>query len=394
MDRESPNTRHQKSEEWNPQRIDLSSRINSKRGKRTGRPKREENNQGTMFESFTNMDDVMAMAIQKSLNSAEPDEPKHQTMAESFRNLDCAMAQAQKNSLSDDYECGKGDKKTFHESFVDLDDATALAIKKSLESEQDKSLFESFANLDGAMSEALKNSLNLDDNSDDSMFESFVNLDEAMAQALKNSLNEGNDEVEDCAFGGGKYEYLERLEEDGSEDDSEISDSIQSGNSTGKGLKSSFTSVNNSRVEFVAEPAPNLSRLARRHADRRLRKDKIRASLNFDGAEEDGDSGANVEQPGGGRRNSAPPRPLTRDSSGASERRRAMRKPSSADGSNNIINTNNDRLTDLHYSSGQSTSDFMKDVPCQTRRKKKTSMFGRNSFGRTSKTEKSIEEKS
>jgi len=398
MDREAPNTQHQKSEEWNPQRIELSSRSSGS-SRRTGRHKREEKNQATMFESFTNMDDVMAMAMQESLKSAEAvDEPKRQTMAESFRDLDCAMAQAQKNSLSDGYECGD----------VDLDDATALAIENSLKSDQDKSLFESFANLDGAMAEALMNSLNLGDkdNSNDSMFESFSNLDEAMAQALKNSLNEGHGE------------YLERLDEDDSEDDSEISDSIQSGNSTGQGCKSSFTSVSSSRVEFVAEPAPNLSRVTRRHANRRLRKERCGESLNLGKREEDGDIGANVEQPGGGRhksapsqppltldeleqpgggtRNSAPSKPLTRDSSGANERRRAMRKP------NDTINTNNDGLTDLHYCSGKSTSDFMKmkdvnlDVPCQTRRKKKSSIFGinRNSLMRRSKTEKSIEEKS
>lgn len=257
---------------------------------------------------------------------------------QSFRNLDLALEQARANSLRDNHAKvhDANDQKYFHhknsiyESFRDLDDATALAIQNSLADKPGaRGLFESFRNLDGAMAQAMKNSLgpsaedDIDDDNDGrggGLFESFRNLDAAMAQAMKNSLSEPTEQgLERSAFlsGASAYSHLARLEESDSEDDDDSGNELDANRRSqmrclsgsihdmvaGKEVRRR-TSVESTQVsvgvEHVNEAAPNLSRISRRHANKRFEENRRHASLTF-GEEEDEEEAEKPASRGGGR---------------------------------------------------------------------------------------------
>jgi hypothetical protein len=96
----------------------------------------------TVYESFSNLDEAMAIAIQNSLIESEG--VRKTSLFESFRNLDGALKQAMAASLENADVCtvggggGKGARGNLCESFSDLDDAMALAIKLSLGDDADK----------------------------------------------------------------------------------------------------------------------------------------------------------------------------------------------------------------------------------------------------------------
>lgn len=268
----------------------------------------------------------MEIAKQQSLQSTK--EAERSTMIQSFRNLDLALAQAKQDSLS---ECNNDKRTSYHntgdmlQSFRDLDEATAQAIQNSL-SDKGRCMFESFRNLDGALDQAMMDSLNHCANGDkkkstsksrgqkiDTVYESdFDDLEDAIKLAMDASLRDEDNgnamdgsfkscgnvgKLGDSAIGKGDYQYLAQLYEEGAASSShqrgsQLDDQMlkkegrrrsSHGDLGGEegGCPWETNSEPLSRVEHVAEPAPNLSRLARRHANQRLAKDRKAASLNY-----------------------------------------------------------------------------------------------------------------
>ena len=196
---------------------------------------------------------------------------------QSFRNLDLALQQAKQNSLAD------MNTKEMCDSLTNLDEATALAIQNSL----DKSMYESFRNLGGAIEQARNQSLSDSNKSDDdsNMFESFRNLEDAMAMAMAASLEEEKGKKQRSSNFGVDNCILEGDENSESEDSVELQQVVKS-NSTRKMGKNSGGDNNNSSsagIVHVAEAAPDLERLARRHANRRFEQERVRANHGGEG---------------------------------------------------------------------------------------------------------------
>jgi len=184
-----------------------------------------------------------------------------------------ALQQAKQNSLTD------MNTKEMCDSLTNLDEATALAIQNSL----DKSMYESFRNLGGAIEQARNQSLSDSNKSDDdsNMFESFRNLEDAMAMAMAASLEEEKGKQRSSNFGADNC-ILEGDEDSESEEDSVELQQVVKSNSTRKmGKNTSGGDGNNSSsagIVHVAEAAPDLERLARRHANRRFEQERVRAN--------------------------------------------------------------------------------------------------------------------
>ena len=101
----------------------------------------DNSNSRTVYESFSNLDEAMAIAIRNSLTDSEGGGER--SLLESFRNLDGALKQAAAVSMENSGVCtvgggGKGTRGNLCESFSDLDDAMALAIRLSLGDDADK----------------------------------------------------------------------------------------------------------------------------------------------------------------------------------------------------------------------------------------------------------------
>ena len=197
---------------------------------------------------------------------------KHQ-FVQSFRNLDMALQQAKQNSLTD------MNTKEMCDSLTNLDEATALAIQNSL----DKSMYESFRNLGGAIEQARNQSLSDSNKSDDSnMFESFRNLEDAMAMAMAASLEEEKGKKQRSSNFGADNCILEGDEDSESEDSVELQEVVKSNSTRKMGKNTSGGDSNNNSssagIVHVAEAAPDLERLARRHANRRFEQERVRAN--------------------------------------------------------------------------------------------------------------------
>jgi len=197
---------------------------------------------------------------------------KHQ-FVQSFRNLDMALQQAKQNSLAD------MKTKEMCDSLTNLDEATALAIQNSL----DKSMYESFRNLGGAIEQARNQSLSDSNKSDDdsNMFESFRNLEDAMAMAMAASLEEEKGKQQSSNFGADNC-ILEGDENSESEDSVELQQVVKTNSTRKMGRNNSSGGDNNNSssagIVHVAEAAPDLERLARRHANRRFEQERVRAN--------------------------------------------------------------------------------------------------------------------
>ena len=182
-----------------------------------------------------------------------------------------ALQQAKQNSLTD------MNTKEMCDSLTNLDEATALAIQKSL----DKSMYESFRNLGGAIEQARNQSLSDSNKSDDSnMFESFRNLEDAMAMAMAASLEEEKGKQRSSNFGADNC-ILEGDEDSESEGSVELQQVVKSNSTRKMGKNTSGGDNNNSSsagIVHVAEAAPDLERLARRHANRRFEQERVRAN--------------------------------------------------------------------------------------------------------------------
>lgn len=314
-----------------------------------------------------------------------------QRTLQSFRNLEVALQQAQQNSL---------------------DEATTLAIANSLnELEKDKgNMFESFRNLDGALEKACQDSLNT---GDVPLFESFRNLDEAMAMAMQASLDDSNQpkkggkraSISNSKFGGDDYHHLERLEEgddawsdsEGSMDAADMNRIVTSSFRRKQGSnRSSGADMNNTsgRVEYVAEAAPDLERLARRHANRRFEEAQRSANLVVPNVPEDSNG-----QDDGGSGEGRPRRASTRRRRSASERIEmgitpkvvddegtkgaAVRRASSM--SATMDSSGQEEAADLHYAKGRRGSALLEaqvtdDHTPKDRRKKRISTNSKKIF--------------
>ena len=303
-----------------------------------------------------------------------------------------------------------------------LDEATRLAIGNSLnELEKDKgNMFESFRNLDGALEKACQDSLNTDDVP---LFESFRNLDDAMAMAMQASLDDSNPKkggkkasISNSKFGGDNYHHLERLEEgddawsdsEGSMDAADMNKVVTNSFRRKQGSnRNSSADVNNTsgRVEYVAEAAPDLERLARRHANRRFEEAQRSASLtvpdtsNDSNGQDDGGSGegrprrVSVDKDKRRRRRSASERiemgitpKVVEDEE---TKRTAVRRASSmsaagidSSGHDRTLLTDEDKdaaaAADIHYAKGRRGSALLEaqvtdDLTPKDRRKKKSS---------------------
>ena len=268
-----------------------------------------------------------------------------------------------------------------------LDEATTLAIANSLnELEKDKgNMFESFRNLDGALEKACQDSLN---SGDVPLFESFRNLDDAMAMAMQASLDDSNQpkkggkraSISNSKFGGDDYHHLERLEEgddawsdsEGSMDSANMNRIVTSSFRRKQGSnRSSSADMNNTsgRVEYVAEAAPDLERLARRHANRRFEEAQRSASLVVPNVPEDSngqdDGGSGEGRPRRAstsrRRRSASERiemgitPKVVDDEGT--KRAAVRRASSM--SATMDSSGQEEAADLHYAKGRRGSALL-----------------------------------
>lgn len=246
-------------------------------------------------ESFRNLEAVLAQAKAESLQQQSSGRIDRRgslkkggmvggggggSMIESFRNLDAALRQAEQNSLSElsyNHTDTSNTTSQLYEAINGLDDDTARAIQQSLNNDTDKNMFESFRNLSGELGQAKHNSLS--DMGQE--FESFRNLDEAMAMAMKMSLDDQKKE---------QKKIMEKVQEE--EDSDSCSESSKSSSSESMDLhealsssrdkkgditKSTFhTRANNSsgRVVHVNEAAPDLERLAHRHANRRFEENR------------------------------------------------------------------------------------------------------------------------
>lgn len=308
-----------------------------------------------------------------------------------------------------------------------LDEATTLAIANSLnELEKDKgNMFESFRNLDGALEKACQDSLN---SGDVPLFESFRNLDDAMAMAMQASLDDSNQpkkggkraSISNSKFGGDDYHHLERLEEgddawSDSEESMDAADMNRIATSSFRrkqgSNRSSGADMNNTsagRVEHVAEAAPDLERLARRHANRRFEEAQRNASLvvpdvsKDSKGEDDGESGGrprrvSLDKDKRRRRRSASERiemgitPKVVDDEGT--KRTAVRRASSmsatmdSSGHDRALLTDDGKeaAADIHYAKGRRGSALLEaqvtdDLTPKDRRKKGSSTKKKKTF--------------
>ena len=247
---------------------------------------------------------------------------------QSFRNLDVALQQAKQNSLAD------MNTKEMCDSLTNLDEATALAIQNSL----DKSMYESFRNLGGAIEQARNQSLSDSNKSDDSnMFESFRNLEDAMAMAMAASLEEEKGKKQRSSNFGADNCILEGDEDSESEDSVELQQVVKSNSTRKMGKNSSGGDSNNNSssagIVHVAEAAPDLERLARRHANRRFEQERVRANDGGEGVTQSMNCGRTRRS---GRRISdtdlsGQTEELVEEEGASSSRRRVERRRSSAD---------------------------------------------------------------
>ena len=100
----------------------------------------DNNNSRSVYESFRNLDEAMAIAIRKSLTDSKGGE--EMSLFESLRNLDGALKQAAAVSIENAGVCtvggGNGTRGNLCESFSNLDDVIALAIRLLLGDDADK----------------------------------------------------------------------------------------------------------------------------------------------------------------------------------------------------------------------------------------------------------------
>jgi hypothetical protein len=251
-----------------------------------------------LFRSCRNMDmpnnnavddDRMMMMMNNNTNNtnATARSAMEQGMFESFRNLDSAMSRAKHASLK------PGGMEEHDENgnvivVTGMDD-TNNGTTSSDDYEHQQHLRRSNGNMSAS------------DRTETSLFESFVNLDDAMAMAIKLSINDGmedydgfgEDELFDNDGGGGRtLGRLAEYEDDNNNNNDDAT--VRSGTDrmldqkqrvhratldNANAVDSSSQSFN-PRVEHVSRPAPNLSRLARRHADRRLAQDRAANNKN------------------------------------------------------------------------------------------------------------------
>jgi len=240
-----------------------------------------------MYQSFQDLDEATALAIQNSLNEQD------RGLFESFRNLDGAMDQAAKNSMngvggscSPSAAAASGKKmnpRALAESFTNLEDALQLAQQMSLKENRQASGEGKGKDFDQFL-ETLDE--DCDSSGDDSI--DYDNWRKSFKESLRSSFVESGSSMNHSEEGGGDWMRDSTVSKSsarsGSSSNSRekllptrsASDMCQEKERTRRRYsetKNDFH-ASNSRVEFVSEPAPNLSRLARRHADRRFNEDR------------------------------------------------------------------------------------------------------------------------